>query len=170
MTSQLLSLHCCIFNPVVWYPMIISTLCDWHNKNAEFWNRSTGTYAPEFTVYMVRNACLYMNLCKLPSDSWAPQYSIKWIGSPVPQLHTSTVQILWTLIYHFCKIVHYCCGIQRLHIILVHLLIVHLPLYCKVEVWNRGCIMVHSLITHCHAPTGTTPLYYGLTELVSALE
>ena len=126
--------------------MIISTLCDWHDKNAEFWNWSTGTYAPEFTVCMVWNACLYMNLYKLPSDWWAPQYSMKWVGSPVPQLHTSTVQILWTLIYHFCKIVHYCCGIQRLHIILVHLLIVHLPLYCKVEVWNRGCITVHSLI------------------------
>ena len=32
----------CIFNFVVWYPMIASTLHDLYYKNALFWNRSTG--------------------------------------------------------------------------------------------------------------------------------
>ena len=32
------------------YPTIISTLCSPRRENAQFWNKSTGTYAPEYTV------------------------------------------------------------------------------------------------------------------------
>ena len=42
-----LPLHCCVFIPLVWYLMIISTLWDQYHKNV---NRITGTDAPELTV------------------------------------------------------------------------------------------------------------------------
>ena len=38
---------CCIFSPVVWYPLIVSTLHDWHCMQFEI---SAGTYASEFMV------------------------------------------------------------------------------------------------------------------------
>ena len=40
-----------IFSTMVWYPRV-RVLCDRHHKNVQFWNRSTGTYAPKLTVLL----------------------------------------------------------------------------------------------------------------------
>ena len=45
----------------LWYGTLnISTLRDWHHKNVQFQNKSTGTYAPEFTVPWL-NCWIFLN-------------------------------------------------------------------------------------------------------------
>ena len=42
------------------YPMIISTPCSRYRENAQFLNRSTGTYTPEYMVLLL--CCVGLNI------------------------------------------------------------------------------------------------------------
>ena len=67
-------LHCCVFNPLLWYLMVISTLLDRYHTNV---NRITGTYAPELTVkekegYLLQTWFWKKNFANIhPDDNWS---------------------------------------------------------------------------------------------------
>ena len=42
--------------------MIISTPCSRYHENAQFLNRSTGTYTPEYMVLVLHLCCVGLNI------------------------------------------------------------------------------------------------------------